>query len=614
MIDITVAIPTYNGENRLPEVLDRLKAQINTESIRWEVIVVDNNSTDNTAKIVRQYQQDWPQAYPLKYYFAPEQGAAFARERAIEVAQGEFVGFLDDDNLPTPNWVAEAHRFSQDHPKIGAFGSQIHGQFESALPPNLKRVAPFLAIIERGSQAHLYEPQSKILPPGAGLVVRKQAWQDSVPKRLFLNNKGKDAGLASEDLEVLLYIQRQGWEIWYNPEMVVYHKIPDSRLQKEYLVLLFRCVGLSRFYIRMLGVKGWQRPLVLPAYIANDLRKLALHLIKHGNTAEVDVMAACEREHLVTTLASPLFLLKKVCADAMQIRQGPIYSTERQDWMKQIAEAFEQDQLCLYQQTVAGLGALTTSKHCVEVLLRIRKQTDAGPQLLPPAQFLSAAERFNLVQSIDRWVVRQLFESVSQHYEQMSETERCQKPHLYSINLSGASLKGNQFVNFLKEQLTLQSIPPSWICFEITEKVAIANLKDAARLAQEIRALGCRVALDDVGQRNTSLAHLKKIPVDFLKINGQFVRNITSNLSDLKRTATINQIGHKMGAQTVAKSVETSKILEKIKTLGIDYAQGHSIAMPQPLNLPQFNSSQAKEVLQPFVAASTMVNSTMGTV
>ena len=113
MIDFTVAICTYNGEKRLPAVLERLRSQINTEQISWEIVVIDNNSTDKTTNLIQEYQSDWPQAYPIKYYFEPAQGLAFARQLAVQEANGTLVGFLDDDNLATPDWVAEAYAFAQ---------------------------------------------------------------------------------------------------------------------------------------------------------------------------------------------------------------------------------------------------------------------------------------------------------------------------------------------------------------------------------------------------------------------------------------------------------------------------------------------------------------------
>ena len=309
-IDLTIAIPTYNGESRLPEVLERLRNQLNTEHFSWEIIVVDNNSTDNTAAVVKLYQASWQNPYPLKYCFEAQQGTAYARQRAVEEARGSLIGFLDDDNYPDPTWVVAAYAFGQKHPKAGAYGSQVHGEFEIEPPTNFKKIACFLAITERGTEAHRYEPHIKLLPPGAGLVVRKQAWCQKVPKHLVLNYKGREAGLASEDLEAVLHIQLGGWEIWYNPEMHVYHQIPAWRFQREYLIRLFHCVGLSRYHLRMLRTQPWQRPLVSLGYLVNDLCKIIQHLFKHQGAIKSNLITACEMELLVSTLISPFHLLK----------------------------------------------------------------------------------------------------------------------------------------------------------------------------------------------------------------------------------------------------------------------------------------------------------------
>ena len=309
-LDFTVAIPTYNGESRLPELLERLRNQIDTENLTWEIIVVDNNSTDNTAAFVQAYQDNWQYPYPLKYCFEPKQGAVYARKRAVEEASGLLIGFLDDDNYPIGTWVQAAYAFAQKHPKAGAYGSQIHGDFEVEPPENFHKIASFLAITERGNEPHIYHPQMKMLPPGAGLVVRKQAWCENVPQQPVLNHKGREAGLASEDLEVVLHIQLGGWEIWYNPEMHVYHKIPAWRLQREYLILVFRCVGLSRYHLRMLRTKPWQRPLASLAYLVNDLRKIIIHALKYRGAINSDLIAACEKEFLVSSLISPFYIVK----------------------------------------------------------------------------------------------------------------------------------------------------------------------------------------------------------------------------------------------------------------------------------------------------------------
>lgn len=318
MVDLTVAICTYNGEKRLPDVLDRLRSQQNPASIAWEVIVVDNNSTDRTADLVRQYQQAWAGAIPLRYAFESQQGAAFARKLAIREAQSELVGFLDDDNLPDSDWVMAAYAFAQAHPQAGAYGSQIHGLFESEPPEAYRRILPFLAIVERGPEPLLYRPSQKVLPPSAGLVVRRSAWLAAVPEHCILGGRTQNSMLTGEDLEVLTYIQRAGWELWYNPAMQVQHKIPAGRLQREYLIPFFRGIGLSRAVTRMLGVEPWQRPLALLAYALNDLRKIMLHLLKYGFAVKTDVVAACELELFRSSLISPVYIWNRQRLQAKQ--------------------------------------------------------------------------------------------------------------------------------------------------------------------------------------------------------------------------------------------------------------------------------------------------------
>ncbi len=312
MLDFTVAIPTYNGESRLPDVLERLRSQINTESFCWEVIVVDNNSTDNTKKVVEEYQKNWPVAYSLKYCQEKKQGAAFARQRAIEEAKSQLIGFLDDDNLPAPDWVAAAYSFSKEHPNAGAYGSQIHGAFEVEPPENFDRIAPFLAITERGDKPLRYEPQKKLLPPSAGLVVRKQPWLENVPSQLILTGRTDGQMLTGEDLEALSHIQRSGWEIWYNSAMQLDHKIPYWRLKRDYLIPFMRGIGLSRHVTRMLSVKRWQKPLAIFAYMANDIRKIIFHLVKYRTKIQTDIVAACEMQLFLSSLISPFFIYNKI--------------------------------------------------------------------------------------------------------------------------------------------------------------------------------------------------------------------------------------------------------------------------------------------------------------
>lgn len=329
MVDFTVAIPTYNGEKRLPEVLDKLKSQIIPHNLSWEVIVVDNcSSTDKTKDVVLKYQTHWLENCSLRYKFEPRAGAAFARQKAVKVARGKYIGFLDDDNLPSPNWLSEAYAFGKTHPEVGAYGSEIQGLFEdkekSYAPPDyISHFYSVLGVIKRGSKARRYEPAQKILPPAAGLVVRPEAWKEAIRKPLFLNHTNKDAGLASEDLEAVFYIQKAGWEVWHNPKMQIQHKIPSDRCEKEYLSKLVRCIGLSRHHLRMIRLQPWQRPLVTQAYLGNDLYKFLRHLLQHGSIKEEDVVRACDRELLWNSLISPFFLWRKRYRDWLKKSNTP---------------------------------------------------------------------------------------------------------------------------------------------------------------------------------------------------------------------------------------------------------------------------------------------------
>lgn len=317
-IHVTVAICTFNGANRIPHVLEQLKHQIGTEAIAWEILVIDNNSTDAMATVVQDYQQTQFPSGQLRYVFEPEQGLAIARQRAIAEAEGELIGFLDDDNVPAPAWVSSAYAFAQAHPQAGAYGSRIRGEFETPPPENFKRIAPLLAIIDRGDQALLYEPRKKVLPPGAGLVVRKQAWLANVPERCFLQGRFREPYLPGEDLEALLYIQKGGWEIWYNPAMQVVHQIPSGRLQPDYLHELCRGVGLSRYHTRMLSVPPWQAPVMSVLYPLNDIYKLCRHWYQHRGEGQSDLVTTCELELLVGCLLSPFYVWKAYLKEWVQ--------------------------------------------------------------------------------------------------------------------------------------------------------------------------------------------------------------------------------------------------------------------------------------------------------
>ncbi|MBE9068953.1 EAL domain-containing protein [Leptolyngbya cf. ectocarpi LEGE 11479] len=572
-LDITVAIPTYNGADRIPEVLDRLKQQSGTEGLTWEVIICDNNSCDRTPDVVAEYQQAWLQNVPLRYCFVAEQGAAFARQRAVVEAHGNIVAFLDDDNIPAPDWLSHVQRFAKAYPQAGAFGSQIHGNFQGELPEGFGHIACFLAIVERGSKPHLYSPKSKILPPAAGLAVRRKVWLDAVPPRLFLNHKGKSAGLASEDLEAMLHVQKAGWEIWYNSDMVVTHQIPRQRLQQDYLVALLRCVGLSRFYIRWLGTQDWQRFFKVPAYIANDLRKLALHYLKNGpRQSTLNTVAACERSLLKSTLISPAFLLRKAYQDFWQNRLDDTQLPERQQWLQRLTDAFEGRQLDLYQQAVISLTSPTPSRNHIavpsqyEILLRLR-HSSPNASLAVPASFFPTAERYGLMRTLDRRIIQQVCERLSSLAVNA----------VYSINLSAASVCDPNFLDFLEEQLSRYPLKPENLCFEIQASVLINSSTVAKTLINRLKILGLRVAIDEIVQDAGMLDEITHCSIDCLKLSASMLA------ADSSHVLAWVKLSQQRGMQLVVKGVETQQMVEQLQALGVRYLQGYYLSKPTSL-------------------------------
>lgn len=310
-VDFTVAIPTYNGAERLPRVLDKLRSQTNIEHLSWEILIVDNNSTDDTPEVIRDTQTDWLGDVPLRYCLEPEQGAAFARQRAIREARGELVGFLDDDNLPAPDWVAQAHSFAQTYPRGGAFSGQIHGDYEVPPPENFEKIQAYLAIREHGPTPQQFEPAKLRLPPAASLVVRKQAWLESVPPRPTLTGKLPGILVQGDDYEPLLYLHKAGWEIWYNPELHTYHQIPSWRFEREYLLAIARGCGLATCQLCWINATNWQKPIIFARTLLGNLRRVIFQWIKYRRQLKTDLIAAFELAFFVGSLISPFFALKK---------------------------------------------------------------------------------------------------------------------------------------------------------------------------------------------------------------------------------------------------------------------------------------------------------------
>lgn len=244
------------------------------------------------------------------------------------------------------------------------------------------------------------------------------------------------------------------------------------------------------------------------------------------------------------------------------------------DWATRLSEAVEEDRLELHAQPVQALNDEVEGLS-FEVLVRMR---DPDGTLILPKAFLPAAERFDLVTRIDRWVIAQAFQAVSECLRGPGQRIRC-----CALNLSGASLGDESLMPYVKQQLALNRLPPEVFCFEITETVAISNLPAAVGLISELRAMGCRFALDDFGSGFCSFSYLKNLPVDYLKIDGTFVRDLGRDPFHRVLVSNINDIGHLLGKQTVAECAEDPETIGILTEIGVDYAQGFAIARPRPI-------------------------------
>jgi len=252
-------------------------------------------------------------------------------------------------------------------------------------------------------------------------------------------------------------------------------------------------------------------------------------------------------------------------------------------WVARINRALEENQFCLYIQQIVPLNSRSNTRPFGELFIRM---IDGKGTLIPPMAFLPAAERYDLMPEIDRWVIRNLFKQLSEQIGQGSGVQynRFLKP-IYLVNLSGASFNDVSFLKFLKEQFWLYHIPPSLIGFEITETVAITHLNQAVRFITELKELGCQFALDDFGSGMSSFTYLKQLPIDYLKIDGAFIKSLIEDRVNRVMVESIQRIAQVMGLKTIAESIENEEILAEVKALGINYAQGYGIHKPHRFTL-----------------------------
>ena len=243
-------------------------------------------------------------------------------------------------------------------------------------------------------------------------------------------------------------------------------------------------------------------------------------------------------------------------------------------WVSKLTRACEESRFDLVYQPIVPIGSTVHDREHFELMLRLH---DESGKLVSPAEFIPAAERYNVMPSIDRWVVKTALDRV------IHRNGSGIKPYTIAVNLSGNSLNDERFLEYLIGLLSGANLVPGAICFEITETAAIANLGNVVYFMRELKARGCHFALDDFGSGLSSFMYLKTLPVDYLKIDGRFIENVTRDPVDRSMVEAISQVGRAMGIHTIAERVESAEALVELARLGIGFAQGFHVAEPRPI-------------------------------
>ena len=302
--------------------------------------------------------------------------------------------------------------------------------------------------------------------------------------------------------------------------------------------------------------------------------------MKHAITASIGVVPV-NRHSL--SLSNMLGMADTACNIAKEAGRDRIHVftdgefLQRQDqmlWVERINRALEEDRFYLYYQPIISLHEDIKERH-FELLVRMK---DKNEKLVPPDQFLRAAERFNLASKIDRWVIQTTF-SWLEAYSELLDEDYC-----WGINLSGQSMADQALIQFVFEDMKRKQIPPHKIYFEITETTAITHIENAIRFINTLKKYKCKFALDDFGSGLSSFAYLKDLNVDYLKIDGSFVKNMLEDEVNLVITTAMNNVAHALGKKTIAEFVESDAIKAKLKEIGVDFAQGYGICKPRPLS------------------------------
>ncbi|HEC19431.1 MAG TPA: EAL domain-containing protein [Gammaproteobacteria bacterium] len=507
---------------------------------------------------------------------------------------------VTDHNIPgfsSEEAIAIAKECKPDIPVIivsGSIGEDIAvaamkmGAHDYIMKDNLKRLVP---AIER----ELREAEMRRSHRLAEATIYHLAYHDQLTGLVNRNefDRHLNNALASAKCDdvshVLLYLDLDQFKVIND---TCGHQAGDELLSQLALVLREEVRGndiLARLGGDEFGLLLENCPLDKAQEIAEDLRALIsdFRFVWRDKTFSIGVsigMAKITKEaqgadEVLGAADIACYAAKDLGRDRVHVYRDNDTELRRRhsemQWVARIKNALEEGRFVLHQQAMKSLSRFNGAVQCVEFLVRM---VDEENRLIMPGAFIPAAERYGIMPLLDRWVVRSVITHLARNLPLHDENHS-----VFFINLSGHSFDDEDFPVFIRQQINHYGIAPEMLCFEITETAAISNLSEAVNFINEIRGFGCQFALDDFGSGLSSFSYLKTLPVDYLKIDGSFVRDLDVDPMNFAIVQAINEIGHVAGLSTIAEFVENEQTLESLRGIGVDMVQGYCIARPEAL-------------------------------